>query len=177
MQKACFGYVTCFDGNSDVCQQCSDVKTCQRQCYTTLRSLDPSTGDTKKLIARHERWARKLGNPIESRTALRENFQTAEQRSIQGMSRTASVIARALLHHFVDMRDVGDLHTLPVGYLQVLLTQYRRKHFVTRQAIDALCQQLGWAESTAKSYAAGFVEVLVQWKLVTRVKRGEYKVL
>lgn len=179
-QLACYGFITCFDGNSDTCQSCDAAKQCQKTCYDKLRKMDGGIGEVVRLTRKHERWANRFGNKVKTNTApVRENFQVPDDHQrVSGLSRTANIIARAALHNFVDFNrpERIDLNGLNPQYLRIMLRQYQQGQVNTRQVIETLKSDLHWAEGTAKSYAAGYIELLVHWKLVKRVKRGQYEV-
>lgn len=176
-ELACYGFITCFDFKSETCKACDKVKSCQEVTYKSLRSIDTELGDVKKLLRQHERWAKALGNKVSSTTPLRERFQTEKENNrVEGLSKLASTIARAALFNYVDFNTLSesDLSNIQPDYLQVMARMYHTGRINTGRLRENLKTALKWKESTAKSYASAFVEVLVHWKLVTKVKRGEY---
>lgn len=178
MQLACFGFITCFDLNSETCQGCDEVRECQKRCYATLQSMDSGVESIRKLTNKHERWARKIGNEVKTSTAVRENFQVPpDDARIRGLNKLSCDVASALIHNYVDMRSVGDTSTINPMYLRIMLSHYQTGRFETRAVRDSLKTAMKWTDSTAKSYASAFVSVLVHWDLVTRVKRGLYEVV
>lgn len=179
-ELACFGFVTCFDYSSDTCKACEKVAECQQRCYSALRTYDTTIGNIKPLLKKHERWANALGNDVETDTSVRERFEVElDSGRIQGLSKTAVTIAKASMHSYVNFSNLTDefVSSIRPNYLRIMLS-----HFITgvvntsalRKAIES---ELEWQTSTAKSYACAFIELLVHWKLVTRLKRGEYQVL
>lgn len=176
-ELACYGFVTCFDLKSDTCKACDKVKSCQEVTYKSLRSLDTELGEVKKILRQHERWAKALGNQVSSNTPLREHFQTErENKRVEGLSKLASTIARAALFNYVDLPTLksSEVVNIQPAYLQVMAAMYTTGRVNTGQLRENLKTALDWQESTAKSYASAFVEVLVHWKLVSKIKRGEY---
>lgn len=176
-ELACYGFVTCFDYTSDTCKACDKVKSCQNVTYTALQSMDTELGDVKKLLRQHERWAKALGNRVSSNTPLREKFQTEEgDKRVKGLSKLASVVARAAIHNYVDFKTLKteSLDNIQPSYLQVMARAYVSGVIQTSQLRKDLEKTLCWQTSTAKSYASAFVELMVHWKMVSKVKRGEY---
>lgn len=182
MQLACFGYVTCFDADNDVCKACDDIKHCQKTCHETLIKMDVNEVQVKKALNKHNRWARRLGNPVVQSSSIRENFQVPDDDvRLQGLSKNAIAVARSLLHHEFAVSKVAAstvnqfVHDCP-RHLTVFADHLMQQRFTTRGMIDDLKHRYSWTESTAKSYVSGFIEVLVSWQTVTRIKRGEYEV-
>ncbi len=176
-ELACYGFITCFDFKSETCKACDKVKSCQEVTYKSLRSVDTELGDVKKLLRQHERWAKALGNTVSSKTPLREHFQTEkESKRVEGLSKLASTIARASIFNYVDFTSLkaDEVQNIQPDYLQVMARMYITGKVNTGQLREDLKAALGWRQSTAKSYASAFVEVLVHWKLVSKIKRGEY---
>lgn len=178
-ELACYGFITCFDFNSNACKACDKVKSCQEVTYKALRSIDTELGDVKKLLRQHERWAKALGNDVSSATPLREHFQTEKgNKRVEGLSKLASTIARAAIFNYVNFATLTsrDLEHIKPDYLQVMSRMYLTGRVNTGELRQGLKTSLNWQDSTAKSYASAFVEVLVHWKLVSKIKRGEYLV-
>ena len=176
-ELACYGFVTCFDYASDTCKACDKVNSCQDVIYKSICSLDIEIGEVKKMRRQHERWAKALGNTARTSTPLREKFQTEEgSKRIEGLSKLASVIARAAIFNYVDFKRLSSqtIESIQPNYLQVMARVYATGSINTGALRKELKRSLRWEESTAKSYASAFVEVMVSWKLVTKVKRGEY---
>jgi hypothetical protein len=179
-ELACYGFITCFDLKSETCETCEKVKSCQEVCYRNLRDIDPATGDAKKLLRLHERWGAKLGNKVETKTTLRENFQTEKQdKRVQGLSKLASTIARAAIFNYVNFQSLTNefVSSLQPHYLRIMIEVYMTGSVVTGDLKALLMKELKWQLATAKSYASAFIEVLVHWGLVKKVKRGEYVTL
>lgn len=174
-QLACFGFITCFDGNSDTCQSCDKAKSCQKACYKQLSGLDIGQETVKKLMRKHERWARKLGNEILSSTKLRERFKTDSDEAIKGLDGMALTIAKSILHNNVDLKSAKNATTIQPDYLAVMVKHLHKPVLSTRSLTNELKSYLGWTENTAKRYAVAFVSLMNHWRLVNRVKRGEYE--
>ena len=178
--RACFGVITCFDGDSETCQACNAVKPCQRECMTTLATLS-TVGESTRLQKKHQRWAIKYGNkPTSSPVFVRENYKTSsDDKLLTGLSKAATDIAKAVIHNYVDLKTVTSdiVESITPRYLAIMLNKLVTGIVKTREIKDALISELQWKASTAKSYAAGFIELLVAWKIVRKIQRGIYEVL
>lgn len=177
IQLACFGFITCFDGDSDSCKACDKAKQCQKTCYDELLTLDSGLPSVRTLTKKHERWARLHNNQVKSTTRVRENFQTYSNDKVAGMSKIGEQVARSLLHNYIDLKPetCADVQDIQPSYLKVMIERLRSDSLVTRELIDQLKREMRWTENTAKRYAAGFIEVAVRWGAVKQQKRGVYK--
>ena len=182
MQLGCFGFITCFDGDSVTCKACKDIKMCQKTCSESLKVMSAETKTFNQVANKHNRWAQRLGNPKIEVTGVRENYQVDElDVRIQGMSKNAVALARVMVGKEVNFKMISktgthDFAGQKPSYLPHLLDAFAKSDFSTRDIINTLKSTLSYSESTAKSLAGSFIEVLSNWKMVHRIKRGYYEV-
>jgi len=184
MQLGCFGFLTCFDGDSQKCGSCPQVKDCQQKASEPLFLIDAPSRSQLVVIKRHQKWAIKLNNKsIKVNTSkVRENFKV-EGRSerVKSLSRNGKRVAITLLSNDVSIikivKNSSNIyeHLLP-SYLSILLNCILKLSFSTRIMIEKLKVNLGWTESTSKTHVSAFLEVLVNWGFIERLKRGHYRI-
>jgi hypothetical protein len=182
MQLGCFGFITCFDGDSVTCKACKDIKICQKACSESLDKMNMETKTFIQVANKQNRWAQRLGNPKIEVTRVRENFQVNESdERIQGMSKNAVTLARVLVGKEVNFKMISRTGSHAFSgqkpnYLPHLLDAFANSNFSTRDVTDTLKSRLSYSESTAKTLASSFIEVLSNWKMIHRIKRGRYEV-
>ena len=182
MRLGCFGFVTCFDGDSDTCKACKDIKTCQKACSISLDKMNVDTKIYIQIANKHNRWAQRLGNSKIEVVSVRENYQVGKTDvRMQGMSKNAIVLARVLIGKEVNFNMIFQaghhvfLNAKPT-YLGYLLDAFAKTYFSTREVINTLKEALLYSENTAKTVVNSFIEVLSNWKMLRRIRRGHYEV-
>lgn len=172
----CFGLISVFCADSDVCKSCSDFSNCAIACRAELAELS-GFENLEKVIKKHEQTLLTLGLIQDTAKPVKRRRKKANAESTEQMEQTRALCE--LLQAKELIRDgwiAEDLSQAPAGFRFVVETLKRYETINSSELVKSISYKLlNKAEALAQCAIA--IQVLSQFNLVSTQTKGSKQVI
>lgn len=172
----CFGLISVFCADSDVCKACPDFGDCALACRAELLELS-NFENLDKVLKKHEKTLHSLGLIEDTAKPVKRRQKKSEGESTEQMEQTRALCE--LLQAKELIRDgwiAEDLSQAPAGFRFVVETLKRYETINSSELVKSIGYKLlNKAEALAQCAIA--IQVLSQFNLVSTQTKGSKQVI